>query len=89
MRKAKKIVFDEPIIVGGKTLKEVTMRVPKGKDLLAVSHIANNSQRDFQLISNLCDMNASLEDFEEFDGAEILLLQGELQSFLSYKPKSL
>lgn len=82
MRENKKIAFDEPIIVGGKPIEKVTMRVPKGKDLRAVSHVLNPVERDFQMISNLCDINASIDDFDEFGAKEIIQLQTALQGFL-------
>lgn len=86
-RKAKKVVFGESIVVSGKEIKEVTMRPPKGKDLRAVSHIINPVERDFAMISNLCGLNATVEEMEEFDGAEIVQLQGALKSFLLSTPK--
>jgi len=81
-RAAKKIKFEEPIVVGGKEIKEVTMRVPKGRDLTAISGIADPVERDFTLISNLCGLNATMEEMNEFDACEIIQLQGELKGFL-------
>lgn len=88
-RVAKKIKFEVPIVVGGKEIDEVTMRVPKGRDLTAVSGILDPIERDFTLISNLCDLNATVDDMNEFDAAEIVQLQGELKSFLSSTQKIL
>lgn len=87
-RKPKKIKFEEAMVVGGKEIKEVTMRVPKGKDLKAVSHIASVTERDLTLVSNLCDLNMTYEDWDEVDGAEIQLLTGTLRGFLLSIPKS-
>lgn len=86
-RVAKVIKFEEPIVVGGKEIKEVTMRVPKGRDLTAISGIADPVERDFTLISNLCDLNATMQEMNEFDACEIIQLQGELKGFLSYTQK--
>lgn len=82
-RKAKKIEFEEPIVVGGKEIKEVTMRVPKGKDLKAVSHIVDTHERDMTMVSNLCDLNATMKDFDEMDGKELQQLKKELIVFLT------
>lgn len=86
-RVAKVIKFEEPIVVGGKEIKEVTMRVPKGRDLSAVSGIVDPVERDFTLISNMCGLNATMEEMNEFDACELIQLQGELKSFLSYTQK--
>ncbi|PLY08411.1 MAG: hypothetical protein C0625_02150 [Arcobacter sp.] len=82
-RKAKVIKFEEPIIVGGKEIKEVSMRVPKGKDLKAVSHIVDTHERDMTMVSNLCDLNATMNDFDEMDGKELQQLKKELIVFLT------
>lgn len=81
-RKNAVIKFEESIVVGGKELKEVTMRVPKGKDLRMVSHVQDPIDRDYTLISNLCDLNATSEEFDEFGIKEIVQMQQALQSFL-------
>ncbi|WP_294962023.1 phage tail assembly protein [Sulfurimonas sp.] len=78
----KKIVFEEPIIVGGKELSEVTMRVPKAKDLRAVSYIEDPVIRDYTLVSNLCSLNASTEEMDEFGAKELMQMQKELKAFL-------
>jgi hypothetical protein len=87
-RVPKKIVFGFPIIVGGKELTEVTMRVPKGKDLIAISGVKDPVIRDFTLISNLCNLNATLEEMQEMDAGELMLLQGAVKVFLSSTPKT-
>lgn len=81
-RKDAVIKFEESIVVGGKELKEVKMRVPKGKDLRRVSHVQDPIDRDYTLISNLCDLNATAEEFDEFGIKEIVQMQQALQSFL-------
>ena len=81
-REVKKIVFEEPIIIGKKEIKEVTMRVPKGKDSLMVASITNTIEKDFVFISNLCNLNATVEEMGEIDLKEILQLQAALRSFL-------
>lgn len=81
-RKPKDIKFKEPIIVGSKEIKEVTMKAPKGKDLMAVSHISNVMERDLTLVSNLCNLNMTFDEWGEVDAAEINLLTSELRGFL-------
>jgi hypothetical protein len=89
MREAKKIEFVQPITIDGKEIKEVTMRVPKGKDLALVATIRDQYIADITLISNLCNLNATAEDFEDVDAAEIILLRAYLQSFLVSSPENL
>ncbi len=81
-RTNKNIVFEEPIIVGKKELNEVTMRVPKAKDLRAVSHIVDPVVRDYTLVSNLCSLNATTEEMDEFGAKELMQMQKELKAFL-------
>ncbi|WP_294962626.1 phage tail assembly protein [Sulfurimonas sp.] len=88
-RVPKLIKFEVPITVGGKEIEEVTMRVPKGRDLTAVSGILDPIERDFTLVSNLCGLNATVDEMNEFDAAEIVQLQGELKGFLSSTQKTL
>jgi hypothetical protein len=76
------IEFDEAVEIAGKTYEKVTMRVPKGKDLKRVTHIADVYSRDCTMISNLCDLNASVEDFDEIEVLYINQLQAGLRSFL-------
>lgn len=78
----KVIKFEEPLVIGSKSYTEVTMRRPKGKDLLQISHEPNVFKRDMLLISNLCGLKASVEEMCEIDATEILQLQGELKAFL-------
>lgn len=81
-RVEKKIVFEEPIVVSDTELNEVTMRVPKAKDLRAVSHIVDPVVRDYTLISNLCSLNATTEEMDEFGAKELMQMQTELKAFL-------
>jgi hypothetical protein len=83
MREDKKVVFKQPVVIGGQTFEEVTMRAPKGKDLRAVSHIQDPVDRDFILIANLCNIQATPEDFDTVDAGEIVDLQMALRGFLS------
>lgn len=76
------IRFDEKVEIAGKEYTEITMQVPKGKHLRSVSHIVNPIDRDLTLISNLCGLNATPEDFDEADAGVIIELQKNLQSFL-------
>ena len=87
-RVPKTIELEEAIICGSKEIKEVTMRAPKGKDLKAVSHISNTVERDLTLVSNLCGLNMTFDEWDEVDAAEIQLLTGVLRSFLLYTPKN-
>lgn len=77
-----RIKFDEAIIIGGKEYEEVEMRVPKGKDMYMVSMVSNPVERDFVLISNLCNLNATIEEMKEIDLKEIIQLQEGLKTFL-------
>ena len=81
-RKPVFIETDYEAEIAGKKYKEVTMQPPKGKHLRAVSHLANAADRDLTLISNLCGLNATPEDFDEADGKVVIKLQQALQSFL-------
>ncbi len=81
-KKPLEIDFKEEIEIAGKTYTQVTMRPPKGKDLRAVSHISQPIDRDLTLISNLCSLNATPEDFDEADAKVVVDLQKALKSFL-------
>ena len=81
-RKPLLIKLDEPIVNGKKEIKEVTMRPPMGLDLMGNIQGANAVQRDLSLISNLCDLNMTLEDWKTVDGVVVMQLQGALKGFL-------
>lgn len=81
-KQAKDIKFDEAVEIAGKEYNKVTMEAPKGKHLRAVAHIVNPIDRDLTLISNLCGLNATPEDFDEADAVVVVKLQQNLQSFL-------
>ncbi len=88
-REAKKIIFEQPIIVDGKEIKEVTMRVPKVKDMLGVDHINDPIQREIALIGNLTDLTITMDDVEEWDAAEYNTLQSTLMGLQRAKAKIL
>jgi len=88
-REAKKIIFELPILVDGKEVKEVTMRVPKVKDMLAVDHINNPVEREIALIGNLTDLQITMDDVEEWDAAEYTTLQSTLMGLQRAKAKIL
>lgn len=81
-RKIKNIIFIEPIEVGGKEVKEVSMRPPKGKDLKLIQHIKTQWERDNALINNLCDLQANDDDFDNMEAAEYQQLMQGLIGFL-------
>ena len=88
-REPKKIIFEQPIVVDGKKITEVTMRVPKVKDMLAVDHIENKIDREIALIGNLTGVNITLDDVEEWDAAEYTTLQSTLMGLQIAKAKIL
>ncbi len=86
-RVAKKIIFEQPIVVDGKEIKEVTMQVPKVKDMLAVDHIENQVEREIALLGNLTGLQITLDDVEEWDSAEYMTLQSTLMGLQRAKAK--
>lgn len=81
-KEALNIDFKDEVEIAGKKYTQVTMRPPKGKDLRNVSHIPHPIDRDLTLVSNLCGLNATPEDFDEADAKVVLDLQKALKSFL-------
>lgn len=77
-----KIDFEDEVEIAGETYTQITMRPPKGKDLRNISHIPHAIDRDLTLVSNLCGLNATPEDFDEADAKVVLDLQKALKSFL-------
>ena len=88
-RVPKKIIFEQPIIVDGKEITEVTMRVPKVKDMLAVDHIESKVEREVALFGNLTGLQITLDDVEEWDSAEYMTLQSTLMGLQVAKAKIL
>ncbi len=61
--------------------KEVTMRRPKARDLIAASEASNNAARqEAILIANLCMM--SIDEVEDLDADDFMTLTKERNSFL-------
>lgn len=61
--------------------KEVTMRRPKARDMIAASEASNNSARqEAILIANLCMM--TIEDTEDLDGDDFMKLSKASHDFL-------
>lgn len=80
---SRKIVFEKAILLEDKEYKEVTMRRPKGKDLMLLESVQGGRfMRDMFLISHLCGLKVKPEALLEVDAVEIRQLQGELQAFL-------
>ncbi len=86
-REAKKIIFEQAIIVDGKEITEVTMRVPKVKDMFSVDHIEDKIEREIALISNLTGIPMTVDDTEEWDVAEYMALQSTLRGLQVSKAK--
>jgi hypothetical protein len=80
---SRKIVFEKPIMLEGEEYKEVTMRRPKGKDLMLLENIQGGPfMRDMFLISHLCGLKVKPDALLEVDAVEVRQLQGELKAFL-------
>ena len=88
-REAKKIIFEQPIMLNGKAITEVTMRVPKVKDMFAVDHIKDVVEREVALISNLTGIPMTVDDTEDWDVAEYMALQSTLRGLQVSKAKIL
>lgn len=82
MREPIKIELSEPILVDGKEIKKVEMRVPKVRDVKNVAHFTDDVDKKLTLISNLCGLNSTLEEMYEWSVPAYMQLQKELQTFL-------
>lgn len=61
--------------------KEVTMRRPKARDLIAASEASsNNVRQEAILVANLCML--SVEEVEDLDADDFMKLTKERNSFL-------
>lgn len=65
--------------------KEVTMREPKVRDMIAVKHITIDIDRELALIGNLTEMTA--EELEDLPWAKYQELQETYKGFGYTKPK--
>ena len=82
-RKPIKVELKDTIVVDGKEIKEVEIRVPKVKDLKAVAHIQDEVEREAMLISNLAGLNVTADEMDEWDASTYMQLVGALRAFLS------
>lgn len=82
-RKPIKVELTDAIVVDGKEIKQVEMRVPKVKDLKAVAHLSDEVERESMLISNLTGLNVTTQEVEEWDASSYMQLVGALRAFLS------
>ncbi len=82
-RKPIKIELNDAIVVDGKEITQVEMRVPKVKDLKAVAHIQDEVERESTLISNLTGLCVTPQEVEEWDASSYMQLVGALRAFLS------
>lgn len=61
--------------------KEVTMRRPKARDLIAASEASNNAaKQEAVLVANLCMM--TIDEVEDLDADDFMTLTKERNSFL-------
>lgn len=71
-----------PILVAGEELKEVTVRRPKVKDMLAAESMSGtDGQKAAMMIANLSGL--SPKDIHELDGRDYMKLNEVFQGFLS------
>ena len=82
MSRTIKVKLDEAIFVGGQEIDKVEMRIPKVKDLKNVTHLIDDVDKELTLISNLCNLNADLEEMYEWSVPSYMQLQKVLQDFL-------
>nr|BDD44928.1 hypothetical protein 8 [Coxiellaceae bacterium] len=73
--------LNEPVMVDGETLTEISLRRPKVRDRLAVERLGNSdADREVALIANLAELPPAT--IEELDLADYARVQGALQDFL-------
>lgn len=80
------ITLDYPIIVDGAEVRELRMRRPKVRDLLALERSnASDADKELKLFANLCEL--SPKSLEELDAADYRRLQEAYNAFLSSSPE--
>lgn len=77
----KKVQLLRPLLVDGKEINEVTLRRPKTREFKAVAHIDNMIDKEMMLISICGNLNATIEEMEEWDGPTFLQLSEAMGSF--------
>ena len=76
------IALKHPVIIGGVTLTELTMRRPKVRDQLAVEKLpGTDGEREVRLFANLCEVDPAV--IGELDLADHRQLQTAWAGFLS------
>ena len=78
----KKIELDYPVTVGGKEIKQITMRRPKVIDQKAANKSATTDEdRETVLFANLCEVSPEIID--ELDMLDYQKVQETYTGFLS------
>lgn len=77
-----KIKLQTPLKVEGTEINEITIRVPKVRDLIASSRAKGDlMEQGLALVANLSEV--SIEALEEMDARDYLNIQNWLKDFLS------
>lgn len=77
----KMVRLNQPVMVDGETLQEISLRRPKVRDRLAVERMGHSdAEKEVALIANLAELPPST--IEELDLADYAKVQGVLQDFL-------
>lgn len=78
------IKLKHPITVDGVEIKQLALRRPKVRDMIAADKGGGgDAEKELRVFSNLCEVTPSV--LEELDLADYLALQGAYQDFLSLK----
>lgn len=76
------ITLKDPVTVAGQEYKDLTMRAPKVRDMLAASKASkNDADQELALFVNLCEVER--EVLLEMSLADYAAVQREYKSFLS------
>ncbi|WP_028318381.1 phage tail assembly protein [Desulfobulbus elongatus] len=76
------ITLKDPVTVAGQEYKELTMRAPKVRDMLAASKGGkNDAEQELALFANLCEVAPDV--ILELDMADYVKMQGMYKGFLS------
>ena len=77
-----KIQLEEPIKIDGVEVKEISLRKPKVRDLIAAGKKnISDAEREVTLIANLAEV--SIETIQDLDLRDYMKIQKWLQNFLA------
>lgn len=77
-----KIKLEEPIKIDGVEVKEISLRKPKVRDLIAAGKkTISDAEREVVLIANLAEV--SIETIQDLDLRDYMKIQKWLQNFLA------